>query len=161
MTGRKPTPISVANNLHRSNDEKEERLDNEPKGCSSELKPPTSLSKMARKEWNRLIKLYKELDTPILNDLDLGLLVAYCEARAIYTAAEEQLKLNSDLVVFTDKGIAENPYIKIMERQGQLISKYGEQLALSPVGRARFGMAKTKKEVEEDPMTAVLSRSRA
>lgn len=161
MTGRKPTPITVAGKYHRSNDELEDRFEHEPKGCSDALEPPSTLSKRAKAEWKRLVVLYRQLEQPILNDLDLGVLAAYCEARAVFIEAEAQYKKNPELFVFTDKGPVTNPCITLMEKQGQLIAKYGEQLALSPVGRARFGIAKAKQEAQDDPMNALLARGRA
>ena len=53
---------------------------------------------------------------------------------------------------------AENPYVTIMRREGQNIAKYAEQLCLSPVGRARMGVAAAKKETESDPMAAYLNK---
>ena len=162
MTGRKPTPIALANHLHRSNDEKDDRLSREPSGCDAEFKPTKPLSKEAKREWDRLIKLYLQLDQKILNDLDAGLLTAYCEARARFIEAQQEYRKDPQLIVWTDKGPKENPLITLMDKQGQLIAKYGEQLALSPVGRARFGLAKSKLEnEEEDGMAALLARGRA
>ena len=45
-----------------------------------------------------------------------------------------------------------------MRREGQNIIKYAEQLCLSPVGRARMGVAAAKKAAESDPMAAYLSK---
>jgi P27 family predicted phage terminase small subunit len=160
--GRKPIPVHVIDNktAHRTQNDLETRLENEPKGCSDELKPPKELSKEARKEWKRLVKLYRQLDVNILNDLDLGLLSAYCESRAVFIEAQKQWQTGE--LYYTDKKgeRRENPWIKIMDREGLNIAKYGEQLALSPVGRARMGTAAAKKEVEADPMSALLERGK-
>lgn len=160
--GRKPIPIAVMDNKVRrlTAEEIEKREAAEPKGCSDELKPPKELSKEAKKEWKRLIKLYRELDVNILNDLDIGLLCAYCESRAIFIEAQKQWQTGE--LYYTDKKgeRRENPWIKIMDREGLNIAKYGEQLALSPVGRARMGTAQAKKEVESDPMAALLERGK-
>lgn len=160
--GRKPVPIAVMDNKVRrlTAEEIEARVEGEPKGCSDELKPPRELSKEAKKEWKRLVKLYRELDVNILNDLDIGLLCAYCESRAIFIEAQKQWQTGE--LYYTDKKgeRRENPWIKIMDREGQNIAKYGEQLALSPVGRARMGTAKVKKDLEADPMSALLERGK-
>lgn len=161
-TGRKPVPIGVYDNkkARHTQEELEARANAEPKGCSDELKPPKGLSKEAKKEWNRLVKLYRQLEVNILNDLDLGLLAAYCESRAIFIEAQKHWQ--SGELYYTDKKgeRRENPWIKIMDREGLNIAKYGEQLALSPVGRARYGMAQAKKEVEADPMSALLAKGK-
>lgn len=160
MTGRKPIPIALADHLHRSNDEKEDRLNQEPAGCTATFVPTKPLSREAKREWNRLVELYSQLDQKILNDLDAGLLTAYCEARARFIEAQQEYRKDPQLIVWTDKGPKENPLVSIMDKQGQLIAKYGEQLALSPVGRARFGLAQAKKEIEDDPMAVLLASGR-
>lgn len=38
----------------------------------------------------RVVKLYRQLDTPIINDLDISALTAYCESVAIYQKAEAE-----------------------------------------------------------------------
>ena len=159
-TGRKPRPLKLVDNgkARHTNNELDERENGEPGGCSAELKPIKSLSKAARKEWKRVIKLYRELDAPIINDLDIAVLAAYCESVAIYQQAEADYQ-KGPLVYRTPEGkTMENPYISIMRREGQNIIKYAEQLCLSPVGRARMGVAAAKKAAESDPMAAYLSR---
>jgi len=160
--GRKPVPIGVLDNKtdRRTKEQLEARAANEPTGCSDELKPPKELSKEAKKEWRRLVKLYRELNISILNDLDLGLLAAYCESRAVFIEAQKMWQTGE--LYYTDKKgeRRENPWIKIMDREGLNIAKYGEQLALSPVGRARIGTAKAKKELEDDPMSALLQKGK-
>lgn len=156
---RKAMPIAVLDNSkwHMTAEEMEARANGEPKGADDSLVPPKALSKEAKKEWDRLVALYRQLDAPILNNLDTGILSAYCECRAIYERAQKELKKDPTSIVWTEKGPVENPLIKILDKQGQLIAKYGEQLALSPVSRARIGIAKAKKELEDDPMAALLA----
>ena len=162
--GRKPKLSIISDRKpHRSNNEIEARTKHEPEGCEANFRPPRDLSKAAKKEWRRLIKLYRQLDAPILNDLDIAVLASYCESWAIYYRALTDYQAepwNGRLVVQRTKGgpIIENPFIKIMTREGQNMAKYAEQLCLSPVGRARMGIAKSKQEEESDPMLEVLSR---
>ena len=93
-TGRKPSPISILDNKTRrlTKQEIEARKEAEPSGCSDELKPPKELKGEALKEWKRVVALYRELDTNILNDLDISLLSAYCESVAIYRKAQVEYK---------------------------------------------------------------------
>ena len=162
--GRKPKLSVISDRKpHRSNSEIESRSKNEPGGCDAKFRSPRNLTAEAKKEWRRLIKLYKQLDVPILNDLDITMLTSYCESWAIYYRALADYQAepwNGRLVVQRTKGgpIIENPFVKIMTREGQNMAKYAEQLCLSPVGRARMGIAKAKQEEESDPMFEVLSR---
>lgn len=159
-TGRKPK-LSVIEDKrpHRSKDFIQGRLDNEPRGCDARFEPPEELSKGALKEWRRVVALYSQLDSEVLNDLDVSVLAAYCESVAIYKQAQKEYQ---KIPLFGQdpktKQPMENPYIKIMNREGQNMARYAEQLCLSPVGRARMGLAKEKKELAQDPMDEVLQR---
>ena len=156
-SGRKPSLVAVLDNstAHYTKQQLEAREAAEPRGCSDALEPPESLSEAAKKHWVRLVALYRELNVPILNDLDSDILAAYCEAVAIYQEAEQKYQGQS-LVSYSEGKIVENPYLSIMTREGKNIAKYAEQLCLSPVGRARMGIAKARAEIEDDPMTDIL-----
>jgi P27 family predicted phage terminase small subunit len=163
-TGRKPQlTLIVEQTPHRSNRELKARMEGEPKGCEANFRAPRELSAEAKKEWRRIIRLYKQLEVPILNDLDLSILSAYCESAAIYRRAQADYQSppwNGKLVgkLPGSDALTENPYIKIMTREGQNMAKYAEQLCLSPVGRARMGLAKSKAGDSSDPMDEVLQR---
>lgn len=146
MGGRpKPRPqLSVVSSAHRSNAEKADRVANTPKGCADKLTAPSDLSDAAKKEWRRVVRLYRQLELPILNDLDTGLLAAYCSAYALFHEAQLQLQ-QEPLVVYSPQGDPKpNPLLRVVEKQGLLIAKYVEQLCLSPVGRAKYAYEKTK-----------------
>ena len=159
-TGRKPTPLKLVDNAkaRHTKETLDGRQNGEPEGCTDKLTPPKTISSEAKKEWKRIVKLYRQLDAKIINDLDISTLMAYCESVAIYRRAQEEYQ-NCPLVYMNADGRpAENPYITIMRREGQNIAKYAEQLCLSPVGRARMGVAAAKKEAESDPMAAYLNK---
>jgi P27 family predicted phage terminase small subunit len=159
-TGRKPILAVIdGRRPHRSKDEVQARVDAEPRGCKATFKAPKEMSPDARKEWRRVVALYKQLDSEVLNDLDLSVLSAYCESVAIYRKAQEQYQKFPLYGKNLDTGQpVENPYIKIMNREGQNVVRYAEQLCLSPVGRARMGLAREKREAAQDPMEEVLQR---
>lgn len=155
-TGRKPIPSAlVEDKPHRSNDELERRAANEPGMCEETFTPPEDLSKGALKEWERVVRLYKQLDRRVLNDLDESLLAAYCESVAIYKAAQKKYKTMP--LVDLERG-KESPYLKVMWREGANIARYAEQLCLSPVGRARMGVLAAKKEIEDDSTAAFFAK---
>lgn len=159
-TGRKPTPLKLVDNAkaRHTKETMEGRQDGEPEGCTDKLTPPRTLSPDAKKEWRRVVKLYRQLNTKIINDLDVSTLSAYCESVAIYRRAQTEYQNKPLVYMNADGRPAENPYISIMRREGQNIAKYSEQLCLSPIGRARMGVAAAKKEAESDPMAAYLSK---
>lgn len=148
----KPRPALTVctKTVHSSRAEQTDRVANTPKGCTAKLTPPRDLSPEARKEWNRVVRLYRQLNLPILNDLDLNLLAAYCTSCAIFHDAQRQLQ-EADLTVFGANGEPKpNPLLAIIEKQGKLLAKYVEQLCLSPVGRARYALEATKAQRAAD-----------
>ena len=161
-TGRKPQlSVLAGENNHLTKKEKKQRARNEPTGCKARLKPPASLSEGARAEWKRIVKLYRQLDAEVINDLDINTLAFYCENVAVMQKAEEELKTQPLVVtVDADKGTTKpNPLIKIMNDAGLNIVKAAEQLCLSPVGRARIGKAGAKADKRSE-MEKYLERSR-
>lgn len=157
-TGRKPKPSAIQDRReHRSIREIQARKANEPQGCDANFRAPSELSEEAKREWRRLVKLYRQLEQPVLNDLDLSILAAYCESVAIYRKAQADYQSppwNGQLVgkLPGSNTISENPYLRIMTREGQSMAKYAEQLCLSPVGRARMGLAKAKQDQRQDAL---------
>lgn len=158
--GRKPRPLTLVENGKDRFTKKQldERGGGEPGGCADTLKAPKSLSAAAKKEWRRIVALYRDLDAKIINDLDVATLGAYCESVAIYQRAQTEYRERPLIYMDSNGNPAENPYLAIMRKEGQNIAKYAEQLCLSPVGRARMGVAAAKKAVEDDPMAKYLSR---
>lgn len=148
MTGRKPTPASLidAAEHKRSTDEIDARNDAEQRlKTKATLKCPSHLSDEAKKEWRRLIRLYRSMEADILCDLDLQSLVMYCEATAIYKKAQEiWTKYTSVVAINPDAQRVLDKCFAVMEKQARLISGLSEQLCLTPVGRARMGMNAAK-----------------
>ena len=159
--GRKPHLSVLKDNAkdRHTKAELEARADAEVSGAAAKLKPPRELTKAAKTEWRRVVKLYRQLDHEVINDLDINLLAAYCESVAVYKAAETKYE-SEPLAKFDYDGMKwiENPYLKIMDAASKQIMKAAEQLCLSPVGRARMGVLAAKKERESDPMEQWLAR---
>lgn len=158
--GRKPVLSVVQDNKkdHMTKKELEIRKEAEVIGCTDKLVPPKELSERAQEEWDRLIPLYRQLNYAILNDLDMMALAAYCESVAVYTKAELEWP-KQPLVGMVNGKLVENPHIKIMAREAQNMARLAEQLCLSPVGRARMGMAALKRAKAIDPMEEFLEQN--
>ena len=160
--GRTPklTVLDSDKKPHSSKAEREARENSEPKGCVDDLTPPEFLSVAAKTEWERVVELYRQLDNAIVNNLDISTLAAYCESVAVYQEAAAQYQ-DHPLISHDGKGrFVENPYLAIMRKEGLNILRYSEQLCLSPVGRARMGMATVKGKKEQSAMEEWLSRKK-
>lgn len=166
MAGRKPYPYEVmkATNDHNRLTKKtlEAREKNEPKIKSAKLRCPKHLSEDAKIEWKRIVKLYREFDAPILNDLDINALEVYCEALVTYRKAINMVRQTAEVAKFKgDDKQRKNPWLTVANEAANQIKKYGEILLLDPVSRARVGLAKSKQEDEEDPLLVLLSTPKA
>lgn len=150
MTGRKPLPAKLIDpaDHKKSKEEIEARVAVESGlKTTSFLKCPRFLSPDAQKEWRRVMKLYKQMDSDILCDLDRMAMIAYCEAVSMYNKAQETWARYGQIV-------AANPEAQrvldkcraVMKEQTKIITSLSEQLCLTPVGRARMGMGSVRKE---------------
>lgn len=153
--GRKPTPAALIDPVEhkKSYDEIEARKEAEASlQTKSDLRCPSYVSKEAKKEWRRIMKLYRGMDAEILNDLDVMALVMYCEATAVYKKAQETwVKYQQVVAVNPEAQRVLDKCFQTMERQTKIISSLSEQLCLTPVGRARMGMNAAKKH-EPNPI---------
>jgi P27 family predicted phage terminase small subunit len=143
-TGRKPTPASLIDHqvFKKSAKVIEARKEVESKLTSTALlKCPSYISSEAKKEWKRIMKLYRKMEADILSDLDIMALVMYCEATAIYKEAQSVWAKYGKVVASNPEAqrVLDKTFIT-MEKQTKIVSSLSEQLCLTPVGRARMGM---------------------
>ena len=131
---------------HYTSKEKEARQNAEPNINSNKLTPPKSLTKEGKKEWQKIIKLYKELNIPIFNDLDKNSLEVYCETVVLYRQFKEDIDKNGMKDMFGKV----NPNFQAMNNCATLMLKYSSQLLLDPTSRARMGAIASKKAKEKD-----------
>jgi len=152
MKGRKPHPFQVVEANAKTQKTARKKIDgrknNEPSVESAELKCPEHLTPEAKIEWERITKLYLELDKPILSDLDINALEIYCEALVTYRKAMQKVRESSE-VYKSENGPKMNPWLRVANDASIQIKRYGEILLLDPVSRARIGLAKSKQY--EDP----------
>lgn len=154
MKGRKPYPFEI---MHATNDRQhltkqqlEKRAEAQPNIQSNTLKCPMHISVEAKREWKRITKLYKELENPILSDLDKNALEVYCEALVTYRKALRKVRETAEVYVGAhDPNPRKNPWLTVANEAANQIKKYGEVLLLDPVSRARVGLAKANQEETE------------
>src|SRR5512137_1814077 len=151
MPGRKAQPINIMaerRRIHRSSEQLQNRSNFAPKVASSELKCPAHLCPAARKEWKRLVKLYQELEEPIITDLDVHALEIYCETLVTYRKATQKVREFSEVYTSrTDPSRPRiNPWFSIAADAANQMKKFSDILLMDPVSRAKVGLAKTRKE---------------
>jgi len=162
MPGRKPKPpLLMDNNVQKlSKLVLDQRTESWNKlEVEKTLKCPGKLSKPAKKEWKRVMRLYDQMKVSILSDLDQRALIVYCEAVAAYDAAQHAYKEIIENSPEKIAGDSATVLLDMMDRQSKLIAKQSEQLCLTPVGRARMGIQLHKVE-KEDGISELLRRKR-
>ena len=150
MPGRRPHPIELLeiNNdkRHLTKAEIEKRKAAEPKIKANTLRCPGHLTELEQKEWRRIIRLYKQIDTNILCDLDSNNLEMYVVAFVRWKKAQEKIRTTSE-ILSSGTNAFENPWIGIEKDARAACIKLSSLLMLDVVSRARVG---NKKEVEDD-----------
>lgn len=149
--GRKPLPakLKLANKHHgRNTEDVKDMVDIEDSlnPCFDKIKkPPTKLTKDAKKEWKRIIELYEKMGLNLLSDLDIFTLETYCESVSTWRTLQKEYADKTSLSL-DDLG----KITTILDKQSKTVSRLAEQLCITPVGRARMGavLAKAPKKNE-------------
>lgn len=137
-----------------------------PRVDSAKLVPPKFLPEGAKKEWKRVVGLYRTLEIEILNDLDQAVLTSYVIEvdlrNRLYMEwlKEEKLMLEDKTNTMRTKTSASgvpiegsvgetrrkvvNPILRELERHNATIRVLAEQLALTPAGRAAYAVRQEK-----------------
>ncbi len=152
MAGRLPK-VSEAQDkksLKKSNAELERRQSVEKSmTVVDKLACPKDMTEEAQKIWKGLMKLYKKMDAKILCDLDKHSLRMYCETYALYLKTQKAVQdLSEDSESFLDKDFQN--LVKTMNKQCEVCTNLAEKLCLTPIGRARMGVAVAKFGLKEE-----------
>ena len=117
---------------------------------TDKLKCPKDMTEESQKIWRGLMKLYKQMDAKILCDLDKHSLRMYCETYALYlkTQAEIESMIGTSPTIFLDKQF--QSLIRTMNKQCEVCTNLAEKLCLTPIGRARMGIASAKMSLKEE-----------
>lgn len=166
--GRKAIPPAVKDNAtYKDKGAIERQAELYPTGANAKLTPPKWLSEGAKKEWRRIVKLYRELDVPILNDLDKTALTAYVMEKEIVDKLYAEWKKQEYGVLRKDASETStvemtanntpikkkassaqkqvvNPLLREIGRHSSILRGLAEQLALTPTGRAAIAVRNEK-----------------
>lgn len=143
-----PTPAKSAmlqliqgNPNRRTKEQLNRRAENEKKlqmqALAENIKPPSWLPSMAKKEFKRLAKLL--LDVELINEADIDHLAMYCDAYAQYVTYDKEIK-KTGLWIATATGDKPNPFIMRKQHAAAQMRTFGSDLGLSPSARARLAI---------------------
>lgn len=102
---------------------------------------PDHLSKSARAEWDRIIKLLVEYK--LVTDIDTASLALYCVSYGRWQDSEKKIeelkaKGKGDLIITSPNGYPiRNPWLDIANRSMEDCHRYLQQFGLSPAARTR------------------------
>lgn len=171
MAGRKAIPVSLK--------DEEQQIDigasriaaqkaATPRIKTSRLICPSDLTEGAKKEWRRVVKLYRECEIDVFNDLDQETLKSYCAAVDIRTQLYHKWTVEQKCELLVEKEVKRasvktsasghplegrtgqtnekvvNPILRELDRYANTIRILAEQLALTPVGRAAYAVRTEK-----------------
>jgi P27 family predicted phage terminase small subunit len=140
MPGPAPTPTALKK--LKGNPSKTPLNPLEPKPKTGEPVMPRDLSKPAKKEWKRLVKMLLKLG--VLTVVDGDALAALCEAKTLWREALNDVRKNG-IVITVDAATRngpvkiqkKNPAIAVMESQAKLVKSLLESFGCTPSSRTR------------------------
>jgi P27 family predicted phage terminase small subunit len=117
---------------------------------------PPYLSKYAKKEWRRMVKML--LNAGLYTEADQTALAMYCQAYGRWRQAEEELDKQNKLMYETDKGYHhQSPLVSITARYWEQMRKMLAEFGLTPSSRSRMTFDPPD---EEDDLAKLLFRRR-
>lgn len=136
--------ILNGNPNNKTKKELNKRLKNEKSLLVSakNIVPPAWLNATAKKEFNRVVKLFK--DTTLLNEADIFTLTNYADLVSEYRMCTLRLNKNKR---FIDGKL--NPDLRLKVKLSAEIDKLTKNLGLTPAGRASLAIKSTSKEKQK------------
>ena len=155
--GPKPKPDALrALEGNRGKRGKSEQAAPVPAGSLTNLKPPTFLPALAKKEWRRVVMELARLD--LISDLDVMALAAYCNSYATWLDAIKQIKETGMLVRSPNGYPMPSPYVKIERDSQEQMMKWLREFGMTPSARTRVEGSGGKEE-PDDPFAALAKRA--
>jgi P27 family predicted phage terminase small subunit len=129
-------------------------LEPRPRSSAKVPRPPSFLSKEAKKEWRRVAPGLHEMG--LLTEVDVAALAAYCQAFARWQVAEQMLT-DEGMTFVTEKGyVGQHPAVAIARQSWQVIKQFAAEFGMTPSARGRMTLPEPK---EIDPFEEYLSGS--
>ncbi|MDW4142426.1 phage terminase small subunit P27 family [Staphylococcus saprophyticus] len=126
-------------------------------GQLTELKDtaPEWLDKTAKKEWNRILPLIRELPVAAL---DLALLSMYCQTYSNYINATKQLE--KEMVTVTERGTKLSSFYTIQRDSITAMNSIAPKLGLTVESRLKIMEPKTEKPQDDAFAQMIASKGR-
>ncbi|MEC2332499.1 phage terminase small subunit P27 family [Bacillus subtilis] len=123
---------------------------------SDNIKPPTWLDKVGKKEFKRVAALLTEVE--IITEADISMLAAYCNAYSQYVSISKIIE-EDGIMVHTEGKDEDGKLIKLVGEEHPLLKRqknYFDQMksaandfGLTPSARAKLAITRTQEEWEK------------
>ncbi|MCP6733053.1 phage terminase small subunit P27 family [Bacillus subtilis] len=123
---------------------------------SDNIKPPTWLDKVGKKEFKRVAALLTEVE--IITEADISMLAAYCNAYSQYVSISKIIE-EDGIMVHTEGKDEDGNQIKLVGEEHPLLKRqknYFDQMksaandfGLTPSARAKLAITRTQEEWEK------------
>lgn len=146
----KPVELLVLNGKkHLTKEEIQKRRDAEAKlkPPADAVKPPSWLSKEARKVWKRVIASLDPLK--IVTNADVEQLAMFCDAAARYAECS-QIIAKEGIVIIGPKGPMQHPAAVAQAKYATIVTRIGSKFGLDPSGRASLAISKGDDEPQDE-----------
>jgi P27 family predicted phage terminase small subunit len=152
----------------RSNEHLKERESNAPVYLKQDFEPPPTLNEKELKVWGWLVAVFRETINCRVSDADIHLMEMYCRAKIAFDEADAEIKKDPRYYQIIPIGkdrngnikttAKPNPHYKIRRDNAMLCIKLFDQLGLSPLARAKAGLAAANAKSELDVFKEILDR---
>lgn len=170
--GRNPKILVDQKVYHETKEHKEIRENGTPVFKKQEFIPPESLTDKELKIWNKLVEILRAMEGCYVSDADIMVMETYCKAKAEYDRACKEWNKNPKMYVQIETGGKDrngeqktttrmNQWYVIKKDFSLIMTKYLDQLGISPLGRAKQGIqaTKNKRDKELDALKELFNRS--
>lgn len=139
---KKPTNLKIL----EGNPGKRPLSENEVKPKEILPKCPVWLNKEAKKKFKQLSKILYNLG--LLTELDIDMLVMYCQDFSTYKECQINIKENGLFVKDRDNNLRKNPYISILNQVSSRMVTHMSKFGMSPSDRVglEIDIGENKKE---------------
>ena len=170
MAGRRPNVIIEQEVSHKTKAHKEARENSTPIYQSQEFIAPETLSEKELEVWNWLVSVFRQTYNCRVSDADVQLMELYCRSKVACDEADEELKKDNRPYLIFKTGMFDtdgqektqlkaNPNIKKRHDNALLCLKFFDQLGVSPLVRAKAGIAGCNSKLEKSPFEELLNRT--
>lgn len=154
MAGRKRIPVAVQSqyrDMHRSNEEIEQRLEaeNAIRVTCTTVKPPAYMKDPEKKKrFRKIAKMLQEVSDQLCTTLDTEALAAYVDAQANYEFAQQLIDEYQKQEIELIDSVEFERLERIRNSAQEKADKLRSVLLLEPASRARAAIAKQEKPKE-------------